>query len=159
MLEINPYCKVEAYTEGMQKENILEILKGVDVLVDEVDFESRKIIQHRAAKEMKIPVVHAARSAFPENRWTVEVRVWNFRDNPETKTREETNKLWTHNLTWDELTEDVLDRVDKETASSRKHKIRESADRKTLRRNTTLKAASTIITASIQKAIVSPIRL
>lgn len=125
VLEINPYCKVEAYTEGVQKENVFKILEGVDVLVDEVDLESRKLIQQRAAKEMRIPVVHAARSSFPGNRWTIEVRVWNFRDNPETKTREEMSDSWTRNLTWDELTEDILERIDAETARARRYNLRE----------------------------------
>jgi molybdopterin/thiamine biosynthesis adenylyltransferase len=125
ILEINPYCKVDAYTEGIQKENVLEILEGVDVLIDEVDFESRKLIQHRAAKKLRIPVVHAARAGFPENRWTVQVRVWNFRTDPELETLEESNRLWTRNLTWDELTDDVLDKVDKEIALSRKYRLRE----------------------------------
>jgi molybdopterin/thiamine biosynthesis adenylyltransferase len=125
VLEINPYCQIEVYPEGVQKANIFKILKGVDILVDEVDIESCKLIQHRAAKGMRIPVVHAARSSFPENRWTIEVRIWNFRDNPETKTREEMNESWTSSLNWDELTDDVLDRVDAETARTRKYKLRE----------------------------------
>jgi molybdopterin/thiamine biosynthesis adenylyltransferase len=125
MLEINPYCQVEAYTEGVQKANIFEIFKGVDVVIDEVDIWSRSLIQHRAAKEMRIPLVHGARAGFPENRWTIQVKLWNYRDNPETKTREEANQMWTSGLTWRELTDDVLNRVDQEIARSMKHKIRE----------------------------------
>jgi molybdopterin/thiamine biosynthesis adenylyltransferase len=125
MLEINPYCIVEVYTEGVQKNNVFEVLEGVDVLIDEVDIWSRSLIQHRAAKEMGIPLVHGARAGFPDGRWTIQVKVWNYRDAPETKTREETNKLWTCNLTWDELTEDVLNKVDQEITTSMRYKIRE----------------------------------
>jgi molybdopterin/thiamine biosynthesis adenylyltransferase len=125
VLEINPYCKVEAYVEGVQKENVFEMLEGVDVVVDEVDIWSRSLIQHRAAKALRIPLVHGARAGFPENRWTIQVKVWNYRDNPETKTREETNKLWTCELTWNELTTNVLNRVDQDIAKSMRYKIRE----------------------------------
>jgi molybdopterin/thiamine biosynthesis adenylyltransferase len=125
VLEINPYCKIEVYPQGVQKANIFEILKGVDVLVDEVDVESLKLIQQRAAKGMRIPVVHAARASFPENRWTIEVRVWNFRDYPKTQTREEKSQSWTCNLSWDDLTEDVLEKIDDETATARKYRLRD----------------------------------
>ncbi len=125
MLEINPYCKVEAYAEGVQKDNIFEIFKGVDVVVDEVDIWSRGLLQHRAAKQLRIPLVHGARAGFPESRWTIQVGVWNYRDHPETKTREEANQMWTCGLTWDELTDDVLKQVDQEITKSMKHKIRE----------------------------------
>ena len=125
MLEINPYCKVEVYTAGVQKTNIFEIFKGVDVVVDEVDIWSRGLIQHRAAKAVRIPLVHGARAGFPENRWTIQVNVWNYRDNPETKTREEANQMWTCGLTWGELTDDVLNKVDREIVKSMKLKIRE----------------------------------
>jgi|GEM_PF-1665058 len=124
VLEINPYCRVEAYTKGVQKENVFEILQGVDVLVDEVDVLSRRIIMHRAAREMRIPLVHGCRAGFPGDRWTIQVWVWNYRDYPETESREEEYKLWTCGLTWDELTEDVLNRVDQERASAMKQKIR-----------------------------------
>jgi molybdopterin/thiamine biosynthesis adenylyltransferase len=125
VLEINPYCKVEAYIQGVQKENVFKILEGVDVVVDEVDIWSRSLVLHRAAKKTRVPLVHGARASFPGDRWTIQVNVWNYRDYPETKTREETNKLWTCNLTWDELTEDVLARVDQEISRSMKRRIRE----------------------------------
>jgi molybdopterin/thiamine biosynthesis adenylyltransferase len=124
VLEINPYCQVETYIEGVQKENIFQILQGVDVVVDALDLMSRRIIQHRAAKKMGIPLVHGCRASFPGDRWTVQVRVWNYRDYPYIESREEEDKLWTCNLTWDELTEDVLNSVDQQLASSMKRKIR-----------------------------------
>jgi len=125
ILEINPYCKVEVYTKGVQKENIFEILKGVDILCDQSDSMPQILIQHRAARKMGIPLVTGARAGYPGNRWAIQARVWNFRDNPETKTREEENKLWTCNLTWDELTVDVLNKIDQENLKLKEHKIRE----------------------------------
>jgi len=125
VLEINPYCKVEVYKQGLQKKNVFKILSGVDVVVDEMDIWSRGLILHRAAKKLGIPLVHGARAGFPGNRWTIQAGIWNYRDYPETRTREETNKLWTCNLTWDELTDEVLDKVDREISHSMKHKIRD----------------------------------
>lgn len=124
VLETNPYCQVETHTEGIQKENIFQILRGVDVIVDELDLMSRHIIQHRAAKKMRIPLVHGCRASFPGERWTVQVWVWNYRDYPDIESREEEDKLWTCSLTWDELTEDVLNSVDQQLASAMKRKIR-----------------------------------
>jgi molybdopterin/thiamine biosynthesis adenylyltransferase len=124
VLEINPYCQVEIFTEGVQKDNIYQILQGVDVVVDALDLMSRRIIQHRAAKKMGIPLVHGCRASFPGDRWTVQVRVWNYRDQPHIESQEEEDKLWTCNLTRDELTEDVFNSVDQQLASSMKRKIR-----------------------------------
>jgi molybdopterin/thiamine biosynthesis adenylyltransferase len=124
VLEINPYCHVETYTEGVQKENIFQMFQGVDVVIDELDVMSRRILQHRAAKKMRIPIVHGCRAGFPGDRWTIQVWVWNYRDYPDIESREEEYKLWTCGLTWDELTDDVLNRVDQELASTMKRKIR-----------------------------------
>jgi hypothetical protein len=124
VLEINPYCLVEAITEGVQKNNIHQILQGVDVLVDELDVMSRRILMHRAAREMRVPIVHGCRAGFPGDRWTVQVWTWDYRASTGIATREEEYKLWTCDLSWDELTDDVLKRVDQELADSMKHKIR-----------------------------------
>ena len=125
LLDINPFCHVEIYTAGVQKENIFEIVKGSDVLCDQSDALSQIIIQCRVAKACQVPLVSAARSGFPGNRWTVEVKVWDFKGKPETKTREETSGWQTHKLTWDELTKDVFSNLDKETLNSSKTRIRE----------------------------------
>jgi len=124
VLEINPYCHVETYTEGVQKNNIFQMFQGVDVVVDELDVMSRRILQHRVAKKMRIPIVHGCRASFPGDRWTIQAWVWNYRDYPDTESREEEYKLWTCHLTWDELTEDVLNSVDQQLASTMKRKIR-----------------------------------
>jgi molybdopterin/thiamine biosynthesis adenylyltransferase len=125
MRVINPYCKVDVYRHGLTRQNAFEILSGVDVVVDEIDVWSRGLLLHRAAKKMGIPLVHGARAGFPGNRWTVQVGIWNYRDFPETKTREEANGLWTSRLAWEELTDDVLDKVDQDITRSMRQKIRE----------------------------------
>ena len=55
LLEINPYCHVEIFASGVQKENIFEILKGVDILCDQSDAPSQIILQCRAAKKRRVP--------------------------------------------------------------------------------------------------------
>jgi len=125
LLDINPYCDVEAYTDGAQKENIFKILKGTDILCDQSDAPSQIIVQCRAAKKMGVPIISAARSGFPGKRWMIEARVWDFKRKPETQTREESNGWPTHNLTWEELTKDVLNKSDEENLRQREQKIRE----------------------------------
>jgi hypothetical protein len=134
LLEINPYCHVEIYTRGVQKDNIFEILKGTDILCDQSDAPSQIIIQSRAAQKRRIPLVTGARSGFPGKRWTVGVKIWDFKRNTETQTWEEANRSLTQNLTWDELTEDVLNTIDKEFLISKELRIRE----KILNLNTTI---------------------
>jgi tRNA A37 threonylcarbamoyladenosine dehydratase len=124
VLEINPYCQLDTSTDGITKGNIFQTLQGVDVIVDELDVMSRRILQHRAAKKMRIPIVNGCRANFPGGRWTVQVWVWNYRDYPYIESREEEDKLWTCNLTWDELTDDVLKSIDQQLASNMKRKIR-----------------------------------
>jgi molybdopterin/thiamine biosynthesis adenylyltransferase len=124
VLEINPYCEVETYTDGVQKDNIFRMCQGVDVIIDQLDTMSRCVLQHRVAKTMRIPVVHGSRASFPGDRWTIQVWVWNYRNDPFIVSREEEYKLWTCNLTWDELTEDVLNKIDLQTTRSMKRKIR-----------------------------------
>jgi molybdopterin/thiamine biosynthesis adenylyltransferase len=124
VLYINPYCQVETYIEGIKRENIFQIIQGVDVVVDELDLMSRSTILHRAAKKMRIPLIQGARPSFPVDRWTVQVKVCNYRGFPYTKSREEEDQSWTSNLTWEELTDDVLDSVDQQLESSIKRKIR-----------------------------------
>ena len=125
LLEINPYCHVETYTDGARKENIFKILKGADILCDQSDAPSQIILQCRAAKKMRVPIISAARSGFPGKRWTVEVRAWDFKSKPKTQTREESNGWPTCKLTWEELTKDVLGKSDRENLRQRELKIRD----------------------------------
>jgi hypothetical protein len=57
--QLNPYAIVESYTDGITEENIDDFLKGINVLVEEVDNLEMKIRLRLEAKKRQIPVVMA----------------------------------------------------------------------------------------------------
>jgi molybdopterin/thiamine biosynthesis adenylyltransferase len=61
--ELNPYAKVEIFTDGLNKKNIKKFFNGppkLDVIVDELDNLAIKFLLRQYAKKGKIPVVMAA---------------------------------------------------------------------------------------------------
>ncbi len=82
ILELNPYCKVETFTNLLTNKNALEIIKQFDVICDCTDnFESRYLIND-ACTILKKPIVYGAISKF-EGQSTVfnlESNSPNFRD-------------------------------------------------------------------------------
>ena len=60
--EIDPYIEIIDYREGLNEQNLVEILDQhkIDVLVDEMDELKMKIILREHAKQRKLPVVMAA---------------------------------------------------------------------------------------------------
>lgn len=58
--EINPYAKVECFTEGLTEKNIEKFISGLDVMIDELDNIAIKYLLREQAKKHKIPVVMAA---------------------------------------------------------------------------------------------------
>jgi molybdopterin/thiamine biosynthesis adenylyltransferase len=60
--DIHPAVKLHVSNEGIQPENARQMLDGVDVVVDAIDFfsmEARELL-YRTAREMGIPVVFTA---------------------------------------------------------------------------------------------------
>lgn len=55
--EINPYAKIEIYTQGIVEENAHEILSGADVVIEEMDNMYWKLRVRELAKERGIPVL------------------------------------------------------------------------------------------------------
>lgn len=55
--QMNPYADVKAYSEGVTNDNVDEFLKGVDILIEEVDHLETKISLRLEAKKRGIPVV------------------------------------------------------------------------------------------------------
>lgn len=55
--EINPYAKIELFEEGATPNNLMEILQGADVLLEECDSLPIKIMARLAAKQLRIPVI------------------------------------------------------------------------------------------------------
>ncbi len=58
--EMNPYTHVEIFDEGLTEKNMRGFLKGLDVLVEEMDNPYLKIKIRSEAQKLKIPVVMAA---------------------------------------------------------------------------------------------------
>jgi molybdopterin/thiamine biosynthesis adenylyltransferase len=60
--EIDPYIEVIDYRDGLNDENLIEIIEThkPDVMVDEIDELRMKIVIREAAKKYKLPVVMAA---------------------------------------------------------------------------------------------------
>lgn len=57
---INPYIKVELFTEGLTKENIDNFFQGLSIVVDELDNIAVKYLIREHAKKNKIAVVMGA---------------------------------------------------------------------------------------------------
>ena len=57
---INPHADVEVYNEKVTQENIDEIIKDTDIVIDAMDNVLTRVIISRAAKKEKIPFIHGA---------------------------------------------------------------------------------------------------
>jgi hypothetical protein len=61
--EINPYSKIEIFSDGITKENIDKFFTGsakLDIMIDELDNIAVKFLIRESAKKYKIPVVMGA---------------------------------------------------------------------------------------------------
>jgi molybdopterin/thiamine biosynthesis adenylyltransferase len=57
--QVNPYAEIEIFEEGINKKNIKEFLKGLDILIEELDDIEIKIEIRKLARRKKIPVIMA----------------------------------------------------------------------------------------------------
>lgn len=57
---INPYTEVEIFNEKVTKDNIDEIIKDADIVIDAMDNVLTRVVISRAAKEKGIPFIHGA---------------------------------------------------------------------------------------------------
>jgi molybdopterin/thiamine biosynthesis adenylyltransferase len=114
ILSINPFAKVQVYANGITLDNVDSFCAQANLLINQPDRESIKSIVHRQAKQHRRPVITASRSNYNANRWSLMVRIWNYRDQPSLQTFEETNHpdLLAHSL--DKLTPEFLDAYDRQ---------------------------------------------
>jgi molybdopterin/thiamine biosynthesis adenylyltransferase len=112
VLSINPSCAVTAFEEGVTLENVRPFCESADVLLCQCDRESSKVLVHRAAKSMGIPVVSGARSSIHDHRWKVRARVYNYRDDPARPCYDELFHQEMTAVPFEELTEETLARYD-----------------------------------------------
>lgn len=61
--EINPYAKLEIFPQGITEKNIEKFMKGLDIMVDEMDNLSIKLLIRIQAKKIRIPVLMGADNA------------------------------------------------------------------------------------------------
>lgn len=57
--ELDPWAKLEVYDQGLNKDNIEEFIKSLDVFIDEMDSIELKVRARFIAKKHKIPVLMA----------------------------------------------------------------------------------------------------
>lgn len=57
--KLNPYSKIEIYPEGINEKNLLNFLKDLDILIEELDDVALKYKIRKIAKKMRIPVIMA----------------------------------------------------------------------------------------------------
>ena len=55
--EMDPFMKVDCWTEYVSKNNIEKFISGLDLLVDEIDNLSLKFLSRELAKKQKMPVL------------------------------------------------------------------------------------------------------
>ena len=60
IVSINPFVDVDTYNTELTQDNVNEILKNSDVVVDALDNIISRIVTNRCSLKMKIPFVHGA---------------------------------------------------------------------------------------------------
>jgi molybdopterin/thiamine biosynthesis adenylyltransferase len=110
--KINPNCNVRVFEEGVTLANVYEFVKNVDVLLVQTDTESSKIIIHKVAKELKIPLVCGSRGSLEGHRWFVKAKIWNYKKYPDLPCYDETNHPEFSGRSINDLTQEELDQYD-----------------------------------------------
>jgi molybdopterin/thiamine biosynthesis adenylyltransferase len=62
--EVNPDVETHAVPVMFNEDNAVELLSGMDVVVDALDSINSRLLLCRTARELKIPLVHAAIAGF-----------------------------------------------------------------------------------------------
>ncbi len=68
---INPHIEVEALVETISQDNIHQLLKGCDLIMDAMDNFSVRYLLNRAAIQRKIPLFHGAISGYQGQATTI----------------------------------------------------------------------------------------
>lgn len=121
--EINPYCKVTVYPQGINKQNVHEFVRGADVVYAQTDTMSPQILLDRVGRELHVPILKGSRAGYPGNRWEVSAHLWDYRDGHQPLSREEQNELFSKDLSWDQLTDEVLNEIDRQVSRRMKERL------------------------------------
>ena len=106
--DINPYCEISCFPNGITKGNVREFVCGSDIVFSVPDLMGPQVLIHRIARELSVPVVKGSRSGYPGNRWTVKGFVWDYRTGTEVPDFEITSDLPCAEVPWEDLTESYL---------------------------------------------------
>jgi molybdopterin/thiamine biosynthesis adenylyltransferase len=117
---INPECEINIYEDGVHLSNVNDFCSGIDVLLCVPDKESAKIILHRVAKDLRVPVVFGSRSSIYDHRWKVKARIWNYKKDPSLQSFDETHHPEISSVPLSELTPDYLKFYDERVKHKKK---------------------------------------
>ncbi len=78
--EINPYTKVEIFSEGLNPKNIERFFKDLDIVIDELDNIAVKFLIREQAKKHKLAVVMAADNG---DNGVVDIERYDLKSQPE----------------------------------------------------------------------------
>ncbi len=103
LLDVNPFCNIKLYPDGVNKDNAQEIVKDVDIIIDASDNKSAHYPLHRMAKRYKVPVISRSHK-IPEFTFGAKANLWDYRDD-NVSTREEDENSPTAKMSLDEVSE------------------------------------------------------
>ncbi len=110
--DLNPFAKIETFDRGIDKDNAKEIIKGMDFIIDASDNKSAHYPLHRAAKELKIPIISRAHT-IPDFTFGAKANLWDYRDEG-VSTREEDENSPTASIPLEDVTEEQFIAKDRE---------------------------------------------
>jgi len=126
--QINRDCNVTVFADGVRLHTVDDFCRKADVILAQTDTESSKILLHRTAKLMGIPVICGSRASLDESRWLVKAKVWNYRKHPDTPCYAETNHPEMAKIPTAELTPELLKAYDEKIKQKKMAAFRNSAE-------------------------------
>jgi hypothetical protein len=121
--DINPFCNVTIYTDGVHKQNAHEFVRGSNVTFAQSDTMSPQVLLDRVGRELQLPILKGSRAGYPGHRWEVGALLWDYRNGQTPASREEQNDLFSKDLPWADLTDDILKTIDQTMSQRMREKL------------------------------------
>lgn len=128
--KINPDCQITVFNKGVNLSNVYEFVNNTDVVLVQTDTESSKIILHKTAKELKVPIVCGSRGSLEGHRWLVRAKVWDYGKYPDLPCYDETNHPDFVDKSLQDLTQEELDKYDEKIKNKKVKLFKEIAAKK-----------------------------
>lgn len=114
ILSINKNANVIVFDKGVTVDNVYDFCKNSDIILAINDTESIKVLLHKVAKEMQIPVIMGSRASIDgSSRWCVKAKLWDYKSNPSLETFGSTNHPEFDKYSIKEITQEIADKYDK----------------------------------------------